>query len=108
MKKRFLNYESIISLRINTKGNRSILNKDFKHLPTKVYINSVEVTKITENNYYTIPVRKCNVTIIYDYKLTDCSKMFSDLKNVITLNLSRFDTSLVTNMKNMFGNCYSK
>ena len=64
MKKRRLNFESIITLRINTKGNRSILNKDFKYLPTKVYINSVEQTEIKQNNYYTIPVKKCNVTII--------------------------------------------
>ena len=107
MKKRRLNFESIITLRINTKGNRSILNKDFKYLPTKVYINSVEQTEIKQNNYYTIPVKKCNVTIIYDYMLTDCSKMFSDLKNAITLNLSKFDTSLVTDMNNMFSGCNS-
>ena len=105
IKQRFLNSESIIFLRINTKGNRYILNKDFKNLPTKVYINSVEEPEIKENNYYTIPTKKCNVTIIYDYQLTDCSKMFNGLVNVLTLNLSRFDTSLVTDMNNMFSGC---
>jgi len=105
IKQRFLNFESIIFLRINTKGSRYILNKDFKSLPTKVYINSVEEPEIKENNYYAIPTKKCNVTIIYDYQLTDCSKMFSGLKNILTLNLSRFDTSLVTDMNNMFSGC---
>ena len=105
IKQRFLNFESIIFLRINTKGNRYILNKNFKHLPTKVYINSVEEPEIKENNYYTIPTKKCNVTIIYDYQLTDCSKMFSGLTNILILNLSRFDTSLVTDMNNMFYGC---
>ena len=105
IKQRFLNFESIIFLRINTKGNRYILNKDFKSLPTKVYINSVEEPEIKENNFYTIPTKKCNVTIIYDYQLTDCSKMFSGLTNVLILNLSRFDTSLVTDMNNMFYGC---
>ena len=85
IKQRFLNFESIIFLRINTKGSRYILNKDFKSLPTKVYINSVEEPEIKEDNYYAIPTKKCNVTIIYDYQLTNCSKMFSGLGNILTL-----------------------
>ena len=39
--------------------------------------------------------------------VTDMSTMFCDCGSLSSLNLSNFNTSLVTNMWGMFQNCYS-
>ena len=46
-------------------------------------------------------------TLICDSGVTDMVQMFYNCSNLITLDVSNFDTSQVTNMGNMFYSCYS-
>ena len=47
------------------------------------------------------------IKINFHKKMEDCSYMFSGCENIISIDLSSFDSSNVTNMKYMFGNCYN-
>ena len=44
-------------------------------------------------------------TLICDSGVTNMNSLFSNCRNLTTLDLSNFDTSNVTNMQNMFTNC---
>ena len=46
-----------------------------------------------------------NITLKWESEITTCSHMFYGLSNIINIDLSNFDISKVTNMKNMFNGC---
>ena len=47
------------------------------------------------------------IKINFHKKMKDCRYMFSGCENIISIDLSSFNSSNVTNMKYMFGNCYN-
>ena len=48
-----------------------------------------------------------NITLKFDELIEDCEYMFYYLENIIEVDLSNFDTSKVTNIDLMFGECYN-
>ena len=113
------NSKSKILLTINGTGNQSILS-DYS------YIDSNEIEKVCYFNYtpdnilvndisqeykdkyvYNLKEQINNITIILNNQINDCSCMFYNLKNIIKIDLSYFNTSLVTSMSYMFSGCTS-
>ena len=45
------------------------------------------------------------IKLIFNYEILDCSDLFSYCKNIVSLNLSSFNTKKVTNMARMFYGC---
>ena len=72
-----------------------------RNLPDKVMINDEEKDP---DFYYKLERPVNNITIIYN-QLPKCSKMFSGLVSVKTIDLSNFDSSSTTDMSKMFSNC---
>ena len=84
-------------------GYREILGGDAK-VPNQVIINGVVQNKATIN--YQLPNQNNNtIVIIYNTSLTTSSKMFYGMSNIVSIDLSEFDTSQVTMMNGMFQGC---
>ena len=104
---RLINKESIITIEINKNGYQPILFEDFRPLPDEVFINDnkyiinrINHTYLLGNNYNIIEIK-------WEKQITDCFSMFYNLKNIITIDLSKFDSSLVTNFNLMLYYCTS-
>ena len=77
--------------------------KELNETNTKLFINKKEC-KYTK---YFIPYREgiYEIKLLIYIKMNDCSHMFYNFQNIISINISNFDTSNVTNMNKMFFNC---
>ena len=47
------------------------------------------------------------VRMLWFKKLTTCQEMFLNISNIIWIDLSKFDSSLITSTYRMFFGCYS-
>ena len=92
-----------IIMKLNGIGKQKILYRSFSKIPT-VLINEKETELLTNNS---IQVNSTNdiIKLIWDYNLTYCNSMFYGLSNIISIDLSNFDSSHVTTMENMFYGC---
>ena len=54
---------------------------------------------------YKFENRTVTIQMIFEKKINNFYRMFANIPNIIEIDLSRFDTSLVNNMANMFKNC---
>lgn len=78
----------------------------FHNIPSKILVNEEQ---INETNYWVdnLTGKENNITLIWNYTLTNCSSMFMHLENVTNIYFIKFDTSQVVTMDNMFKNCTS-
>ena len=99
---------SIIDLKIKGKEFQKII--DSKPFPDLIYLND-NITTIDDfgnifiNNYNDNDNIINKVTLIWNQKINNCEYLFNFSTNIIEIDLSRFDTSIVTSMKSMFENC---
>ena len=100
-----------IILTIDSKENNvRIFDNAFKSFPLEVYLDD---KKLCYNNnicfydgqIHNFPIGVHKVTLIWERSLNNCCFMFCNAKDIISVNLSDFDTSTVTNMTHMFFNC---
>ena len=106
-----LNYDNIIKLTIKGSGNQQIISNDynpFNAIPNKILINEIEqdqdkIGKIA----YDLTGDTNNITLIWDNQITYCSYMFQDLTNIIEIDFSDFNSSIVTETALMFKGCSS-
>ena len=103
-RKELISNSNEIILRLNS--SNYFINKDFEPMPSKVYIDNIEqesikwnTKKITINNIYS------KIKLEWDNPLQSCSKMFMDLTEILEIDLSGFDSSLVTDTSYMFKGC---
>ena len=102
---------SKITLKIKEKGNRCILGHDtflnfnIKYFPDVIKINGDSQTQkkrcydfVKENNY---------IEMIWNDEIDNCEFMFYACSDIIEINLSNFNSSLVKMMKYMFYGCSS-
>ena len=77
-----------------------------KEKKIEIYINE-ELNE--NNNKYFKPEKEgtYEIKIIFKKKMKNCSFMFSGCGNIISIDLSSFDASDVTNMYYMFGKCFN-
>ena len=104
---REINLENEITMTIKGNNVQKILADDYRStLPDQIYINGVYKTKRTK----TVTINGSqsslnNITLKWNSLLTSCTCMFRELKNIIRIDFSKFNTSLVTSMFLMFFNC---
>ena len=93
-----------IKIKVNTVGTQNILNPNPKHAPTEAFIND---TKVEIDSQYSINVISTNdiIKLSFNKNIDDCSFMFQHLHNIISVDLSDFESSSVTNMEGMFSHC---
>ena len=102
-KLRKLQISSRITMTIRGNGTKNILGEKFNILPSEVNINDNNISYI--NKSYSFEEEKNIVTLTFNTIITNCSNMFSDLIDVIDIDLSNFDSSGITDMTAMFKGC---
>ena len=103
---------SEISITIKGAGNQKILNNlslngytlDIK--PSHIYINDI-LQNYSDYMVYDLTEEENNITMIWDIQIENCNAMFYSLTNVVKIDLSKFDSSKVTIMNDMFFDCIS-
>ena len=110
--KRKLNEITKISIIVNGIGNQAILYGEefnfhqFTDNPTFIFINDI-LENYTGLVAYNLEELENNITMIWEYLLTNCDLMFFSLLNITKIEFINFDTSQVTSMYGMFYNCIS-
>jgi len=86
------------------KSHRHDFLKELNELNTKVFINNKEI----KYNKYFIPKEAgiYDIKILVNIQMKDCSFMFSNCGNILSIDLSNFDSSCVTRLDHMFYECY--
>ena len=84
-------------------GEQNILNQNFLFEPYEVIINGKYMPSCKKSCNFENEINY--VTMKFDIQIDNCNEMFSELSNIIEIDLSKFDTSKVTNMCKMFYNC---
>ena len=102
--KRFISLMSEINITIKNTGKQYVLNSGFAVLPYQILIN--DINQIIIQYHYNLNVEYSNITMRWNISITNCSNMFSKL-NIIKIDFSGFDSSKVTNMRQMFYSCTS-
>ena len=102
IKQRNLVFDSIIIMKINYPGDQEIIYENFYPKPNEIYVNN-ELKYLTDNkiNLNTQDIIK----LIWTEQLTTCYNMFANLTNILEIDLSDFDFSLIESMENMFWGC---
>jgi len=98
-----LNHYSKIHLIIQGSGNQNLLSTNFSNEPSEVYVNGVKNDSCKKE--CNLLEDKNNITLGYNNKIQSCEKMFSNLINLIEIDLSDFDFSQVTSINQMFIDC---
>ena len=85
-------------------------NKELKELneeKVELYISDQNQTK--NFNKYFIPDKEgeYEIKIRFKKKIKDCRYMFRNCSNIVSIDLSSFDSSDVNKMNYMFGKCYN-
>ena len=77
-------------------------------LPDKIYINDKEANEIKKQYYFDNSGDKINnFTLIWNEEISSIAYMFYGCQNIIEIDFSNFNTSLVKDMSFIFRNCKS-
>ena len=109
-------YLSEINIIVNGNGKQQILSSysgycghasgSFNLLPNEILVNGVPQS--SNDKYVDNLVNQTNIiTMRWNYQVTNCYSMFKDLNNIISIDLSNFDTSKVEIFDCMFFGCTS-
>ena len=97
--------ENEIRLVIKGRGEINLLSEKYYDVPFTVYVNE----ELRENYSKIYSLNESselnNVTLKFEKVITSCENMFYDLKNIVEVDLSKFNTSNMLNMYYMFFNC---
>ena len=95
--------EITITITLDEIGETFIISEETNIIPDEIYLNgeliatSVKIINLTEIENI--------VTLKWNSPLKSCENMFMDLDYISEVDLSKFDTSKVTNMAGMFQSC---
>ena len=92
-----------ITLKVRGKGIQNIIYSGFSGgFPSEIICNKVI------NSYQCDLINDENIIILrWNSKLTTCNEMFRSCSNIIGVDLTKFDTSAVRDMRWMFNECQS-
>ena len=108
-------YVSEINITINGNGNQQILSSKtvggygsgvFNSFPNLTLVNGIPQSGI-EKYVYNLVNQTNIITMRWNYQLKSCRGMFSYLTNIISIDLSNFDSSQVESFECMFDSCTS-
>ena len=102
-----INFSNEIKIIISGTGTQNILNPLYPTKPDVILVNGNlddidEENKINNNN---LQSGENEIIMKWNNKLTNCDSMFQDLSNIIEIDLTKFDSSEVISMQNMFSSC---
>ena len=100
------NEKSEISIKVNEIGNQQILSDSYIGEPSDYIIYNGTIINYT-NNIISVNNPENEIKIVWNHVITNCNSMFYPLKNIIKVDLSKFDSSKVTDMGKMFSDCYN-
>ena len=101
--KRKLEDNLIINLKVKNGNKIKLINSDY--VPKIVYINGIK-SEIDKNGYVNIEKEGINnVTMQWDKKYKDYSKIFQNIDSIVEIDFSKFDFYGVTSMRSMFYKC---
>ena len=100
-----------ITIKIQGTGKQRILNENYDLCPDIVYLNNGG-TNIIESNcsFVNIPANNEEIntlTLIWNTDATSLYGIFEDMESLLEVDMSSYDTSLVTDMSQMFLGCSS-
>ena len=100
-----------ITIKIFGIGELQILNENYPICPKSVFLNNEPII-ISSTNYQKITILEGSstintITIEFDQTITSLEAIFANMEHLIEVDLSKFDSSSVINMKYMFLNCIS-
>ena len=99
-------YLSEIKITVKGTGKQKILYSSFELLPNETLVNGVPQNR--SGIYVDNLVDQTNIiTLRWNYQVTTCKAMFVKLINIISIDLSNFDTSKVESLEKMFEYCES-
>ena len=101
-KESFSSNLSEITLTIEGAGKQQILSNSFNILPMKI---EGDCNLMKNTKYVECQKNENIVKIFFGIQINSSEKMFIDLTNIKSIDLSKFDSSKITNMKEMFLNC---
>ena len=94
-----------IKIKIIGIGEQEILHSVFLSKPTEILVNGNPTNIDLENKISNLEGELNIITMKWDYQVDDCEDMFSDLTNLIEVDLSNFDGTKITTMNYMFCDC---
>ena len=94
-----------ITLVINEKGSQKIFSNTTTR-PDVIMINGIVQNKTNNDMIYDLPNEQNIILLKWKTLLVSCVEMFKNLINIVSIDLSSFNSSKVTNMNEMFYNCY--
>ena len=100
MFRKFNSFNNEINMLIYGSSNLRILYNKNKNTPTQLYINGIESP--VNNSIGSSTSQYYNITMKWNYLLSDCSYMFYGLREIIEIDLTNFDFSNVLTMSKMF------
>ena len=93
-----------IALIVNN-AKTNIINISYYFFISEIIVNN---NSAPTNNYINLLTKaKNNIIIKFKTPLTSCINMFTDLKNILYVDISSFDSSKTKNMYKMFSGCTS-
>jgi len=109
-----LNLDSEITIVIKGNGTQQILSNSETivysytnyELPNKILINGI-LQNYIEKYVYNLTNQINHITMKWNNQITNCNGMFQQLTNIISVDLSKFDSSKVVNFDSIFYNSYN-
>ena len=106
---KFYSYE--ITLKVKGTGLKNILGTSYPNIypnPSKIYLNNEVVENIIGLNQINIIETDSEIKIEWDNIPTNSIKgMFYNCTEILEIDMTKFDTSLITDMSELFSSCYS-
>ena len=96
-----------ITIKIIGTDTQNILFENYTFYPDEIYIQGNSYIIDDKNRIMNLTNDENYITMKWNYKVTDCMRMFDGLLNVIEIDLTNFDLSEVTVMNLMFRNCHN-
>ena len=98
-----------ITLKIKSTGNQNIISSSYNDCPDYIYIEGNQINLTDSNNCKNIYLSNSSSTIklVWDSISNNMDYMFKNLDNLLEVDLSKYDTSSVTSMKQLFFSCKS-
>ena len=93
----------IITLKIKSKGNISIINEAFKNYLLDEYINDQKHGNI--ETFYDFTEKDNTVKLILNSQINNFNKMFVDCHNIYEINFTNFNSSNINEFSEVFKNC---
>ena len=109
-----VNNISEVTLTIKGKGNQYILSSqksyettEFTELPDEVIINDIVQNETNTKEYYLSEEINYVIMRWINTQVTSCDGMFNKMKNITSVDFSKFDSSKVIKASYMFAECNS-